>query len=279
MDEREIVERYEDMQRYIRETSQGKNGSHIAGIAAVALADSLIDEWFFGGNPRESVAEAKRMAASILINQVEANTTDVNENAVQFIVDWVLANRSYFGANAIGTCLGFTSETENTAYIFPSMLNQALTKAGYSPRKTMKYMAERDLIGTDTDRKTGKKQYSIIKWFGTRSARFVEFHIGKLAENKDAIDDARRNQRQRPPGDMAARVLRRLPRDRGHRRRTPVLTRNHTPKNRSKVRSKVRSKAGNPSATRLLWKTLLLLLLKSENIPYYCASFPQRRIS
>lgn len=190
MDEREIVERYEDMQRYIRETSQGKNGSHIAGIAAVALADSLIDEWFFGGNPRESVAEAKRMAASILINQVEANTTDVNENAVQFIVDWVLANRSYFGANVIGTCLGFTSESGNTAYIFPSMLNQALTKAGYSPRKTMKYMAEKDLIGTDTDRKTGKKQYSIIKWFGTRSARFVEFHIGKLAENKDAIDDA-----------------------------------------------------------------------------------------
>ena len=190
MDEREIVERYEDMQRYIRETSQGKNGSHIAGIAAVALADSLIDEWFFGGNPRESVAEAKLMAASILINQVEANTTDVNENAVQFIVDWVLANRSYFGANAIGTCLGFTSESGNTAYIFPSMLNQALTKAGYSPRKTMKYMAEKDLIGTDTDRKTGKKQYSIIKWFGTRSARFVEFHIGKLAENKDAIDDA-----------------------------------------------------------------------------------------
>lgn len=190
MDEREIVERYEDMQRYIRETSQGKNGSHIAGIAAVALADSLIDEWFFGGNPRESVAEAKRMAASILINQVEANTTDVNENAVQFIVDWVLANRSYFGANAIGTCLGFTSETGNTAYIFPSMLNQALTKAGYSPRKTMKYMAERDLIATDIDRKTGKRQYSLIKRFGTRVARFVEFYIGKLAENKDAIDDA-----------------------------------------------------------------------------------------
>lgn len=188
MDEREIVERYEDMQRYIRETSQGKNGSHIAGIAAVALADSLIDEWFFGGNPRESVAEAKRMAASILINQVEANTTDVNENAVQFIVDWVLANRSYFGANAIGTCLGFTSETGNTAYIFPSMLNQALTKAGYSPRKTMKYLAERGLI-TATKDKNGKKQYSTIKWFGDRSCRFVEFFIGKLASAKDPIDD------------------------------------------------------------------------------------------
>mgnify|MGYP001522874259 FL=1 len=172
MDEREIVERYEDMQRYIRETSQGKNGSHIAGIAAVALADSLIDEWFFGGNPRESVAEAKRMAASILINQVAVSYTHLRAH------------------ETVGTCLGFTSESGNTAYIFPSMLNQALTKAGYSPRKTMKYMAEKDLIATDIDRKTGKKQYSIIKWFGTRSARFVEFHIGKLAENKDAIDDA-----------------------------------------------------------------------------------------
>lgn len=190
MDEREIVERYEDMQRYIRDISQGKNGSHIAGIAAVALADSLIDQWFFGGDPRESEAEAKRMAASILVNQVEANSTDVNENAVQFIVDWVLANRACFGANTIGTCLGFTSETGNTAYIFPSLLNQALTKAGYSPQKTMKYMAERDLIGTDIDRKTGKRVYSVTKRFGTRVARFVEFYIGKLAENKDAIDDA-----------------------------------------------------------------------------------------
>lgn len=54
----------------------------------------------------------------------------------------------------------------------------------------MKYMAEKDLIATDIDRKTGKRQYSLIKRFGTRVARFVEFYIGKLAENKDAIDDA-----------------------------------------------------------------------------------------
>ena len=80
--------------------------------------------------------------------------------------------------------------TGNTAYIFPSMLNQALTKAGYSPRKTMKYMAEQGLISFSVDRQTKKKQYSVIKWFGTRSARFVEFHIGKLSESKDPVDDA-----------------------------------------------------------------------------------------
>ena len=130
------------------------------------------------------------MASSILINQVESNATDVNENAVQFVVDWVLANKAYFGQNAVGTCLGFTSDTGNTAYIFPTMLNQALAKAGYSPRKTMKYLAERGLIGTEKDRATGKTAYSVRKWFSNRVSRFVEFYIGKIAEAKDSIDDA-----------------------------------------------------------------------------------------
>ncbi len=189
MDERRIVEFYEEMQGYVRGISEGKNGSHIAGISAVALADALIDTWFFGGKWEDSWAAAKRMASDILVNQVESNATDVNENAVQFIVDWVLSNKAYFGPNTVGTCLGFTSETGNTAYIFPSMLNQALTKAGYSPRKTMKYMAEKDLISSYTER-GGRKTYTVMKWFGTRSSRFVEFYIGKLSKAEDPIDDA-----------------------------------------------------------------------------------------
>ena len=190
MDERRIVELYEEMQNYVRTVSEGKNGSHIAGIAAVALADALIDTWFFGGEWAVSWASAKQMASDILVNQVESNATDVNENAVQFIVDWVLSNKAYFGPNTVGTCLGFTSETGNTAYIFPSMLNQALTKAGYSYRKTMKYMADQDLIGCTIRKDTRKKDYSVSKWFGNRSARFVEFYIGKLSKAEDPVDDA-----------------------------------------------------------------------------------------
>lgn len=189
MDERRIVELYEEMQGYVRTVSEGKNGSHIAGIAAVALADALIDTWFFGGEWAVSWASAKQMASDILISQVESNATDVNENAVQFIVDWVLSNKAYFGPNTVGTCLGFTSETGNTAYIFPSMLNQALTKAGYSPRKAMKYLAEKELISSYTER-GGRKTYTVMKWFGNRSSRFVEFHIGKLSKATDPVDDA-----------------------------------------------------------------------------------------
>ena len=174
----------------VRDISEGKNGSHIAGISAVALADSMIDRWFFRGGEATSWAMAQQMAADILLNQVESNTMDVNENATQFIVDWVLSNKAYFGPNAVGTCLGFTSESGNTAYIFPSMLNQALSKAGYSPRKTMKYLADQGLIGTEIDPKNRKKVYSVRKWFLNRTTRFVEFHIGKISEQKDPIDDA-----------------------------------------------------------------------------------------
>lgn len=188
-DERDIVDEYEQMQSYVRSISEGKNGSHISGIAAVALADTMIDQLFFGGTKESAWEAAKAMATNILVNQVESNAMDVNENAVQFVTDWVLSNKAYFGTNAVGTCLGFTSESGNTAYIFPSMLNQVLTKAGYSPRKTMQYMAEQGLIGTETDKNTGKKVYSVRKWFETRTARFIEFHIGKISEKKDPVDD------------------------------------------------------------------------------------------
>ena len=85
MDERQIVKDYERMLAYVRDISEGKNGSHIAGISAVALADSMIDKWFFGGGEATSWAMAQQMAADILLNQVESNTMDVNENATQFI--------------------------------------------------------------------------------------------------------------------------------------------------------------------------------------------------
>lgn len=188
-DERDIVDEYEQMQSYVRSISEGKNGSHISGIAAVALADTMIDQLFFGGTKESAWEAAKAMATNILVNQVESNAMDVNENAVQFVTDWVLSNKAYFGTNAVGTCLGFTSESGNTAYIFPSMLNQVLAKSGYSPRKTMKYMADQGLIGTEVNKATGKKEYAVRKWFESRTARFIEFHIGKISEKKDPVDD------------------------------------------------------------------------------------------
>ena len=218
--ERSICEKYEEMVKYVSGIANGKSGSHVAGISAVALADAMIDTWFFSDQDQEdgkqeqilevseqSWERAKQMAAAILQEQMNADTGDVNENAVQYVVDWVLQNRLYFGEKAIGTCLGAFSESGNTAYIFPSALSQALTKAGYSSRKTLKYMADKGLI-TSKDRTDNKgKTYQVTRRFDNRVCKFIEFFIGKLSEKEDAIDiedddekDAPKYEQQSLPG-------------------------------------------------------------------------------
>ena len=203
--ERSICEKYEEIVKFVSGIANGKSGSHVAGISAVALADAMIDTWFFCSSDGENVDKsetnvdnleildsswkrAKEMAAAILQEQMAADTGDVNENAVQFVVDWALQNKIYFGEKAMGTCLGVFSESGNTVYIFPSALNQALTKAGYSARKTLKYMADNGLI-TSQERSDHKgKTYQVVQRFDNRLCKFVEFFIGRISEKEDALD-------------------------------------------------------------------------------------------
>lgn len=206
-DERSITSKYDEMMQFVYQLSKGKSGSHIAGIAAVALTDAIIDTWLFEGsewlhryevgefdtkeakdNPEalqiapESWERAKEMARNILKEQMDADVGDVNENATQYIIDWILSNKDSFGERVYGTCLGLIQGPE--VYIFPSMLTQALTKAGYSSRKTMKYLADKNLIGTTTSKSGGTKN-SVFKWFNNRQCRFVEFHLGKLVKESE----------------------------------------------------------------------------------------------
>lgn len=223
LDERQITDKYEEMLKYVSQIADGKSGSHVSGISAVALADAMIDSWFFqqpvDSNVdndskeqrdvdnvldilQESWERAKQMAAAILKEQVNSDVGDVNENALQFVVDWVLQNRLYFGEKAIGACLGTFSESGNTVYIFPSALNQALTKAGYSPRKTLKYMADRDLIASQERKDHKGKSYQVTKRFDNRLCKFVQFSIGKLSEKEDVIDiDDEEDAANTPPKD------------------------------------------------------------------------------
>lgn len=216
-DERTITDQYEKMVEEIYAAANGTSGAHIAGISAVALADAIIDTWIFregkaeqngqncdqeaencyqNGEKRKKALEirneswerAVRMAKAIIQEQLAAGVSDVNENATQFIVDWILSNRAQFGDKAIGTCLGTISHDQNKAYIFPSLLNQALTKAGYSPRKTMKYLADKKII-TSTPKANGGKEYCIRKWFDNRTSRFIEFDLGRFSKPVDPLDE------------------------------------------------------------------------------------------
>lgn len=216
-DENSIRDKYAEMQEAVYAIADGTSGSHIAGISAVALTDALIETWLFAPKAQENdrngaeIAQnpedvptngpkmpvsispeawkrALQMAESIIKEQLAAGLGDVNEHATQFCVDWILSNKSQFGTKVIGTCLGFISDINDHAYIFPSRLQEALTKAGYSSRKTLRYLADNDII-TSRPKANGGKEYSITKWFDNRTVRVIEFDLGRFAKKVDALDE------------------------------------------------------------------------------------------
>ncbi len=196
MPQEDVQAMFGEMRDYVQGLSDGKNGAHTAAIALVALADAMIDTWLFEGfegvaiSP-ESWARAKAMAADILEQQQAGGSGDVNENAVQFIVDWVLANKAFFNPQTIGTCYGMMSGEGEVAYIFPSILNQALTKAGFSPQKTLRYMAEQGLIEQTPQKKANGSvvmRNAVRRRFGGRLTSFICFNIGRISETTDEIE-------------------------------------------------------------------------------------------
>ncbi len=207
-DEQSIRNQYARITEEVYKIANGTSGAHIAGISAVTLADAMAESWIFNPDPDTTKepegipaaykrpleitpaawTRALRMAETIIKEQLAIGSGDVNEHATQFIVDWILSNKSQFGEKAIGTCLGTISQDGRKACIFPSLLNQALTKAGYSPRKTLKYLADQGII-TTKPKANGGKEYSITKWFDNRTCRFTEFDIGRFAKKVDALNE------------------------------------------------------------------------------------------
>ena len=209
-DERTIVDEYQEIVDEIYRIADGTSGSHIAGISAVALADAMIETWIFDDRQQSGVSEgeqattergkqalfitpqarerALKMAETIIREQQNSGLQDVNENATQFIVDWILSQRSQFGEKAIGQCLGMADLDMGKVYIYPTLLNQALQKAGYSPRKTMKYLGEQGII-KGVPRPGGGITYSVSKWFAGRTGRFVEFDLGRFSKPVDPLQE------------------------------------------------------------------------------------------
>ena len=201
-DEQAVMDQYKKMEGeiYAAADGTGASGAHIAGISVVALADAIIDTWIFrkgkagqngencgqesenryqnGENRKqpleirkESWERAVQMAKAIIQEQLQSGVNDVNENATQHIVDWILSNQGQFGLSAVGTCLGMMDEDAGKAYIFPSLFSQTLEKGGYSPRQTLKYMAENNIIASKPIKGGKGERFNIPKRFGGKGMR------------------------------------------------------------------------------------------------------------
>lgn len=208
--EESLIAKYKEMADFVKSIGKGKAGSHVASVAVIALADALVNDWIFEQKEAEnehqasifdknlqktveispkSWAMAQEMAKEIMKEQMSAASGDVNQNATEYLVDWVNSNQPYFGEDALGTCLGMMSQDNKVAYIYASALNSALKREGFNERKTKKYLAEKGLITAKPRKDNSGETYTITKFFNGKNQRFVEFFLEKASGIEDEDED------------------------------------------------------------------------------------------
>ena len=179
----EIRTRFASMLDYVYDQNNGKNGNHAAGIAAIATTDALVDEWFFGAARSDAEARARSMTQIMVKMNAENAVRDVNESATEFVDDWIVSNsRSFIGDTDSNVVRYGRFENENgqkVTYILPSILNKALTDAGFSVRKTLKYLAEQGIIETSTQ--DGTVRYSVVVRDNYKPKRMVKLYNSIIA--------------------------------------------------------------------------------------------------
>ena len=181
----EILTRFGEMGDYLS-ADGSQNSAHAAGIAAVATADALLSEWIFGEEREAAEDRARKMALKISADNAENDSRDVNVNAVQLVSDWITRNnKNLIGDSHAQECDGIIDG--DMAYILPTVLKNALQGAGYSPAKTLKFMAERELIvsekGSDNKNRFAPKRVVLGRY-----QRVIQVDLRALGEFLNGSD-------------------------------------------------------------------------------------------
>ena len=157
--------------------------SHIDAVSTVATADVLVSMWIYGEEQCAAITKAKKMGIEILMAQPTDKERDVNENALQYIIDWILSNKEQFTEYAKGAKYGF--EKMGKYYIIPSVLSEALKRVGYTKTKTLRFLYEKGIISKDE--KNGG--YTVLEYMDTKRSRFIEFDFEKAMNINQNLDD------------------------------------------------------------------------------------------
>lgn len=180
---RELRAEYDKLIRELSAKDRDASASHIACIAAVALADIRVSQLLFGASEREAWAEAMAMCDKLLGNMRENMPEDVNVNAAAFLESWIQMHRANFG-DTKGPCYGFFED--GTAYLYPNAFQMAMDDGGYSVRKVRKYLAEAGIMKfTMTG---GKRRYTILRRdpISHEPGRFVALVMDRLRGDRES---------------------------------------------------------------------------------------------
>lgn len=143
--------------RYIRvhEALQAKFGKHIhlEYIAAVIVADYLAEVLIFKTDKATAEKESYEMGCAIFENNKEQLHKDNIETAYEFMLGWLASNGSRFEDSSYQSQFGKKEVNGEVAtyFIIPSVLESALTEAGYNVTKIIRGFRDRGYIFSDID--------------------------------------------------------------------------------------------------------------------------------
>ena len=200
-DERDIKDLFGVLKKAVTGRAEEGHASHIASVSLVALADMLFESWFVNpgeamtdldfverlGITKRAMSDALANAINILNSQVVMNSQDDNQNAVDYINDWIAANRNLFTKDArpvLGEIKEESYGAEVFAYIIPSELEKALSHGGYNFRKVMMYLLEQGIVEAPASSSAAYKNQAKSKayqmqrrLFGEQRAWVIKFRL------------------------------------------------------------------------------------------------------
>lgn len=174
-------------------------GAHASYIAIVGLADFLASQWIFGEDEHQAMYEADKMMEEIACADKANASRDVNEDAVDFISDWIAGNKQAFTADGFGPTYGFIKD--GFAYIIPTALIKALKDNGFSPKKTRRYMLENGITDNHvakngSEDSSGKIRDTVLLRSAPGSPspaqRYIKVNLAAMSLESDPLDSLTR---------------------------------------------------------------------------------------
>lgn len=184
MTEETINDRYKKMFEMVKALGGGMDANQLNYVALIAVADVMVDKLLF--NPERSemdcMNETAIMVGEVLQAMSENDIRDVDESACDFIADWINLKKRNFSMDTNQDFYGFADE--NMVYVIPSVLKEALESGGYSYRKTMKGLVEKNVIHQD---RQGRN--SVLKRLGEKVMRMIAIDMNVLLGEKPNNDE------------------------------------------------------------------------------------------
>lgn len=162
----ELQTRYAGIVRGINGVDEIQDKQRMAA-AALLLADEIADEVIFKDDQGRLTFDELR---PFLLTTEE---TSASKRAYEFLIDWIMSNKSRFGDNTQHDFYGVIEG--DWAYILKSQFDTVMNEQGFSSRAVLSAWNQQGLI--QTDERGGKTRYAIRKQIDGQRAQFIAIKL------------------------------------------------------------------------------------------------------